>query len=50
MEMFRFFWLQFHHAYDSAYNSDFLFSQDDNCSYDAIFNSDSRFVASENQP
>ena len=50
METFRFLWLQFHYFYDSAYNSDFLFSQGHNCSYDTIFNSDSGFVTSENQP
>ena len=50
METFRFCRLQFHHAYDSAYKSDFLFSQGHKCSYDAIYDSNSSFVASENQP
>ena len=50
METFRFFRLQFHHAHDSAYNSDFLFSQGHKCSYDAIYDSDFNFVAGENQP
>ena len=44
METFWFFRLRFHRAYDSAYNSDFRFSQGHKLSYD----SDS--VASENQP
>ena len=44
METFWFFWLRFCHPYDSAYDSDFLFSQGHKRSY----NSDS--VASENQP
>ena len=44
METFWFFWLQFCHAYGSAYDPDFLFSQ----GYTHSYNSDS--VASENQP
>ena len=44
MEMFWFFWLQFRRAYDSAYDSDFLFSLGYNHSYDSTYDS----VASEN--
>ena len=44
MEMFWFFWLRIRRAYDSAYDSDFLFSLGHKFSYD--FDS----VASENQP
>ena len=46
METFWFFWLRFRRAYDSAYDSDFLFSLGRKRSYD----SDSNSVASENQP
>ena len=44
METFWFFWHRFCHAYDSAYDSDFWFSQSDKRSYN------SKSVASENQP
>ena len=46
MEMFWFFWLQFRRVYDSAYDSDFLFSLGYNHSYDSTYDS----VASENHP
>ena len=46
MEMLWFFWPQFRRAYDSAYDSDFLFSLGYNHSYDSTYDS----VASENQP
>ena len=50
METFWFFWLQFRQAYDSAYNSDFLFSLRDKLSFDSNYDSDSDTVASEKQP
>ena len=51
METFWFFWLRFHRAYDSAYDSDFFFfSQGHKRSYDSAYDSDSDSVASENQP
>ena len=46
METFWFFRLRFHRAYDSAYESDFLFSLGHERSYDSPYNSD----ASENLP
>ena len=48
METFWFFWLRFRRAYDSAYDSDFGFSEGHKRSYDSAYDSDS--VASENQP
>ena len=45
MEMFWFFQLRFHWAYDSAYDSDFRLSLGHKVSYD----SDSDSVARENQ-
>ena len=50
MEMFWFFWPRFRHAYDSAYDADFLFSLGHKRSYDSAYDSDSGSVASENQP
>ena len=50
MEMFWFFWPRFCRAYDSTYNSDFLFSLGHKRSYDSAYDSDSDSVASENQP
>ena len=50
MEMFWFFWPRFCRAYDSAYNSDFLFSLGHKRSYDSAYDSDSDSVASENRP
>ena len=46
METFWFFWLRFRRAYDSAYDSDFWFSQGHKRSYDSDLDS----VASKNQP
>ena len=37
-------------AYDSAYDSDFLFSLGHKRSYDSAYDPDSDFVANENQP
>ena len=48
MKTIWFFWLQFRHANDSAYDFDFEFSQGHKRSYDSAYGSDS--VASENQP
>ena len=50
METFSFFWLQFRRAYDSTYDSDFLFSLGHKHSYDFAYDSDSDSVTSENQP
>ena len=50
MEMFWFLWLQFYWDYDSAYDSDFLFSQGHKRSYDSTYDSNSDSVATENQP
>ena len=50
METFWFFWLRFRRAYDSAYDSDFLFSLGHKLSYDFDYDSDSDSVVSENQP
>ena len=50
METFWFFWLQFCHAYDSAYDSDFWFSLGHKRSYDSTYDSDFDSVTSENQP
>ena len=50
MEKSWFFWLRFRRAYDSAYDSDFLFSLGHKCSYDFAYDSDSDSVASENKP
>ena len=50
METFWFFLLRFHRAYDSAYDSAFLFSLGHKHSYDSAYDSDSDSVASENQP
>ena len=50
METFWFFWLRFRHAYDSTYDSDFLFSLGHKHSYDFAYDSDSDSVTSENQP
>ena len=36
METFWFFWLRFRRAYDSAYDSDFLFPLDHKRSYDSV--------------
>ena len=51
-ETFWFFRLRFRprRAYDSAYNSDFWFSQGHERSYDSAYDSDSDSAASENQP
>ena len=49
METFWFFWLLFCHAYDSAYDSDFLFQLGHEPSYDYTYDSNSNSVASENQ-
>ena len=51
METFWFFWLRFRRAYDSTYDSDFLFSLGHKCSYDFAYDSDSDSdsVTSENQ-
>ena len=52
MEMFWFFWLSLCYAHDSAYDSDFLFSQGHKtvllqlCTYNPDFD----LVTSENQP
>ena len=50
METFWFFRLRFRRPYDSAYDSDFRFSQGHKRSYDSDYDSDSDSVASENQP
>ena len=54
MEKFLFFRLRFRRAYDPAYNSDFWPSLGHKRSYDSAYesdsDSDSDFVASENQP
>ena len=50
METFWFFWLRFRRAYDSAYDSDFLFLLGHKRSYHSAYDSDSDSVASENQP
>ena len=50
METFWFFWLRFRRAYDSAYDSDFLFALGYKRSCFSAYNSDSDSVASENQP
>ena len=49
MEKFWFFQLRFRRAYNCAYDSDFLFSQDHRRSYDSAYHSDSDFGANENQ-
>ena len=48
MEKIWYFLFWFCHAYDSAYDSDFLFSLSDKRSYDPTYNSDSNSIASEN--
>ena len=48
METFRFFWLRFRWAYDSAYVSNFRLSLGHKVSYDSDYDSDS--VPSEKQP
>ena len=48
METFWFFWPRFRRAYDSAYDSDFWFSQRHKRSNDSDSDSDS--IISENQP
>ena len=50
METFSFFCLRFRRAFDSANDSDFLFSLGHKRSYDSAYDSDSDSVASENQP
>ena len=51
MEIFWFFWLQFHHTYDSAYRTlIFLFSLDHKHSNDSAYASDSASIATENLP
>ena len=50
MEMFWFFRLRFRCAYDSTYDSDLLFSQGHQQSYNFAYESNSGSVASENQP
>ena len=50
METFWFFWLRLRCAYDSAYDSDFLFSQGHKRSYHSTYDSYSDSVARENQP
>ena len=40
-ETFWFFWLRFRRAYDSTYNSDFLFALGHKLSYDSAYDSDS---------
>ena len=50
METFWSFRLRFRRPYDSAYDSDFLFSLSHKRSYDSAYDSDSDSVASENQP
>ena len=49
MEAFWFFLLRFRRAYDSAYDSDFWFSQGHRRSYDSAYVSDLDSVVSENQ-
>ena len=49
METFSFFWLRFRRAYDSTYDSDFLFQLGHEPSYDFAYDSNSNSVASENQ-
>ena len=49
METFWFFWLWFRHAYDSAYDSDFLFSLGHKrWTYNSTYNSES--ITREKQP
>lgn len=56
METFQLFQLWFHQAYDSAYNSDFLFLLGPKLSYDSDYNSNADYdsdtdsVPNENQP
>ena len=50
MGRFWFFRLRFRRAYDSAYDSNFLFSLGHKRSYDFSYDSDSDSVASEYQP
>ena len=50
METFWFLWLQLRCSYDSAYDSDFLFSVGRKRSYDSAYDSNSDSVTSENQP
>ena len=50
METVWFFWLRFCWAYDSAYKSNFLFSQGRKRYYDSTYDSDSNSIASEKQP
>ena len=50
METFSFFCLRYRRAFDSANDSDFLFSLGHKRSYDSAYDSDSDSVASENQP
>ena len=47
MKTFWFFWLRFRRAYDSAYDSDFLFSLGHKSCYDTAYESNYYFVASE---
>jgi len=48
METFGFFWLRLRRAYDSAYDSYFLFPLGHKQSYDSVYDSDSESVANEN--
>ena len=50
METFWFLRLGFHHTYDSAYDSNFWFSQGHKHPYDSAYDSNFDSVASENQP
>ena len=50
MEKIWFFLLQFRRTYDSAYDSDFLFSLNHKRSYNCAYNSDANSVASETSP
>ena len=50
MKTFCFFRLRFHRAYDSADDSDFLFSLSHKRFYYSAYDSDYDSVASENQP
>ena len=49
MQTFRLFGLRFRRAYDSTYDSDFLFQLGHEPSYDSAYDSNSNSVASENQ-
>ena len=48
MEKIWFFLLQFHRTYNSAYDSDVLFSLNHKRSYKSTYNSDSNSIACEN--